>query len=120
MGSTVKATGINPRGDISGHYTDADNGTHSYLLRRGQFHSFDFPDAIATRAIGINARGEIVGYYDGADHVHGFLRSSKGDERSNVNQDAEHDDNLRQCPPTACSRFSDTAAGFHRNRAPFF
>src|SRR5262249_38322004 len=43
----------------------ADGVTHAFLLSGGQFTSFDFPGAGATRTtgFGINPRGEIVGLY---------------------------------------------------------
>ena len=69
--------GINPRGDIVGVYRIAgESVAHGYLLSRGEFTSFDFPDASFTSALGINARGDIVGNYS-IDGVvfHGYLLS---------------------------------------------
>ena len=43
------ARGINVRGDIVGDYDDVDGVTHGYVLQRGNFSSFDFPDSIHTR-----------------------------------------------------------------------
>jgi probable HAF family extracellular repeat protein len=59
----TSAIGINPRGDIAGGYTLADNVNHGFLLSGGEFTTFDFPGASATIVNGMNARGDIVGGY---------------------------------------------------------
>jgi hypothetical protein len=68
-------TGINPRGDIVGAYTDDDGVGHGFLLSGGEFTTIDPPGATDTRVIGINPQGDMVGQYTDADGVHGFLLS---------------------------------------------
>src|SRR5229473_855981 len=70
--SSTVPFGINPRGDIVGHYVSA-GVTHGFLLSGDEFTSIDFPGASLTIASGINARGDIVGQYDSAGVTHGFL-----------------------------------------------
>ncbi len=65
-GGIARATaisGINPRGDIVGVYTDAVGAQHGFLLSGGKFTPIDFPGAVATSANGISPSGEIVGNY---------------------------------------------------------
>jgi hypothetical protein len=66
------AGGINARVDIVGTYCNTNTMPacnpafegHGFVLRDGQFTSFDFPGADATtNAHGINLRGDIVGIY---------------------------------------------------------
>jgi hypothetical protein len=55
---------INARGHIVGRYFDADDVSHSFVLRDGEFETIDYPDSAETLAArGINAAGEIVGNY---------------------------------------------------------
>jgi probable HAF family extracellular repeat protein len=76
------AVGINSSGQISGNYGDANNVTHGFLLRNGQYATFDDPSAgtaagQGTGAFGLNASGQIVGFYLDANSVqHSFLLSS--------------------------------------------
>jgi probable HAF family extracellular repeat protein len=70
----TNVTGINPRGDIVGQYTDADGVEHGFLLSGGEFTMIDVPSAMSTSAIGINPEGDIVGAYTSPDgRSHGFL-----------------------------------------------
>ena len=62
--------GINSRGDIVGHSSDAAGAGQAFVLSRGAFRVISVPGAAATRARGINSRREIVGSYSGG---HGFL-----------------------------------------------
>jgi probable HAF family extracellular repeat protein len=59
----TSAIGINPRGDIVGGYTLADNVNHGFLLKAGKFTTFDYPGTSTTIVNGMNARGDIVGGY---------------------------------------------------------
>ncbi len=78
---STSASGINPRGDIVGAYTDHSNVTHGFLLREGQFTTIDYPGAVGTQARGINPQGDIVGTHFGPNwatpgsggDIHGFL-----------------------------------------------
>jgi hypothetical protein len=79
------AGGINPRGDIVSSYCgdspgcNPTNTGHGFLLRRGEFSSFDFPGSTATLAHGINPPGDIVGAYaDTSGSIHGYLRTGAG------------------------------------------
>jgi hypothetical protein len=78
-----RANGINPRGDIVGHYNDS-TGRHGYLFAKGSagptpidFSTAPFNSSGGTSARGINARGDIVGdYIDGSNVDHGYLLSN--------------------------------------------
>ena len=51
--------------------------THSFLLSKGTYSSFDFPSGTETTAIGINDSNEIVGYFvDANGAYHGFIYSN--------------------------------------------
>jgi uncharacterized membrane protein len=64
------ARGINAGGDVVGSYTDADDVSHGFLLRKGVFTTIDVPDATVTfGARAINARGDVVGTFLDADEV---------------------------------------------------
>jgi hypothetical protein len=74
--------GINPRGDIVGHYFAVLNNnliTRGFLLSKGKFTNIDvdLPGAVSgsTNAVGINPRGDMVGYYanDNGNIEDGFL-----------------------------------------------
>ena len=54
---------------------------HGYLLSEGQFSTIDLPGATFTRAAAINSRGDIVGSGIVAGVFHGFLLSSREQER---------------------------------------
>ena len=80
-GRTV-AFGINPQGDIVGHYFDVLNNTiivRGFLLSKVTLTNIDvdLPGAVpgSTNAVGINPRGDIVGYYasDNGNIENGFL-----------------------------------------------
>jgi uncharacterized membrane protein len=84
---STRAYGITPRGDVVvGDYcTDAGcirpgaGNWHGFLLRGGEFTSFDFPDAVFTQVWRIDPKGDILGRYkstDGAFHV--FLLKDGG------------------------------------------
>jgi hypothetical protein len=61
-GFTVSGA-LNNRGDIVGWYTlpAAPAVRHGFLLRDGEFTTFDPPGSIFTNVLGINDRGDIVG-----------------------------------------------------------
>ena len=72
---------INPRGQITGYYTDANGASHGFLRETdGTFATFDVPGADqGTFPFAISQRGDITGYYfDGAGVGHGFLRDRNG------------------------------------------
>lgn len=80
-----RANGINPRGDIVGHYNDSTGGgRRGYLFAKGSavptpinFSTAPFNTAGGTSARGINARGDIVGdYIDSSGVDHGYLLSN--------------------------------------------
>ena len=73
----TQAFGVNARGHIVGIYRDANDITHSFLLRNSVFKTIEVPGAAATLAArGINARGDIVGNFrDSAGNLHGYLLS---------------------------------------------
>ena len=60
--------GINEAGDMVGSYT-APTGTpaklveHGFVLRKGQFTSFDVPDSTFTGGFAINTEGDVTGHY---------------------------------------------------------
>jgi len=64
--------GINPQGDIVGHYV-ASGDTHGFLLHDGAFTTIDFLGATSTFARRINPQGDIVGFYAAGGITHGFL-----------------------------------------------
>ena len=78
-----RANGINPRGDIVGHYNDS-HGRHGYLFAKGSagptpinFSTAPFNTTGGTSARAINARGDIVGdYIDSSNLDHGYLLSN--------------------------------------------
>jgi uncharacterized membrane protein len=68
----------NPAGTIVGAWTDTSGNVHAFILSRGAFSSFDYPDAggFFTAASGINSSGVIVGgYVDASGVEHGFIRT---------------------------------------------
>jgi hypothetical protein len=75
--------GINPQGDIVGHYFAVLNNNivvRGFLLSKGTFTNIDVNLSGAapgsTIPNGINSQGDIVGsYFDGSGNVHGFLLS---------------------------------------------
>ncbi len=84
----TSASGINPRGDIVGSYTDGTGRAHGFLLRDGEFTTIDYSDAAGTvvrgtAARGIGPSGEIVGTYtvvgEPGVNVHGYLLTKQGE-----------------------------------------
>src|SRR5450759_3510217 len=79
----TSASGINPRGDIVGSYTDGTGHKHGFLLRDGEFTTIDFPGSAGTEARGISPGGEVVGDYwfagEPAVNVHGYLLTRQGE-----------------------------------------
>ncbi|HEV2194413.1 MAG TPA: hypothetical protein VGR55_02470 [Candidatus Acidoferrum sp.] len=74
--------GFNAGGDIASGYCSAEPcanpspSVHSFLLKDGQFTSFDPPGTLGSFALGMNSIDEIVGAYVGQDgHYHGYLRT---------------------------------------------
>ena len=81
LGATsTTAIGINPQGDIVGHYTDGSSCLHGFLLSAGKYTTLDFPEVpSSTQALGINPQGDIVGRYTDTTSLHeqhGFLLRS--------------------------------------------
>jgi hypothetical protein len=73
--TSTEASGINPRGQIVGHFLDASGADHGFsLLRLTTLITIDVPGATSTEASGINPEGQIVGdYTDAAGTLHGFV-----------------------------------------------
>jgi hypothetical protein len=72
------ATGGNIQNEVVGAYFDAAGLAHGYLLRRGNFTSFDYPvvGVKFTEPTGINALGVMVGFFeDSSNNFHGFIRT---------------------------------------------
>ncbi len=68
--------GINDAGDIAGHYKDAAQKQHGFLLKQGKFTSIDFPGAVTTINDAVNNAGDMAGFYRLDDGVnHGFFYS---------------------------------------------
>jgi len=73
------AYGINPRGDIAGHFgvPPPNPRMNVFLLRHGRFTTYGHPAAEAvskmTCAFGISPEGQIVGHYVDGLGMHGFL-----------------------------------------------
>ena len=67
--------GIDPQGDIVGHYQDG-SGIHGYLLNEAGFTAIEIPGGKGVQAYGINPAGEIVGFYTelATNRVRGFVR----------------------------------------------
>jgi uncharacterized membrane protein len=79
-GLGTAAFGLNRHGDIVGDYADSNKVAHGFLLRHGQFSSFDAPGAVLTPgsetlAAQINSSGDIVGGFRRPEFTdsHGFL-----------------------------------------------
>src|SRR5260370_1062769 len=70
--SFTEAFGINPEGNIVGHYSNA-RGLHGFLLSEGAFTTIDVPGASFTKAFGINPEGNIVGGYTKTTAPHDVL-----------------------------------------------
>lgn len=66
--------GINEAGDLVGAYA-APSVSHGFILRHGQFTSFDVPGATFTAGYGINTEGDVTGHYGTppAGKMRGFL-----------------------------------------------
>jgi probable HAF family extracellular repeat protein len=75
--SFTQALGINPSGQIVGHYSDSTGTLHGFLYDGGVFTPIDVPGAFFTEAHGINPRGQVVGVYDDSTGGHGFLATPK-------------------------------------------
>jgi hypothetical protein len=80
----TQPAGINPVGEISGTYYDANHVSHGFLRDLdGAITSFDDPDSSGgTIVTGLSPSGEITGYYNDWDEdpkpQHGFVRSQDG------------------------------------------
>jgi tRNA A58 N-methylase Trm61 len=77
---TISAS-INPKGEVTGTYIDANNASHGFLRTPdGAIARFNVPDAgkgsgQGTISNSINPNGEVTGYYVDANNAsHGFLR----------------------------------------------
>lgn len=71
---------INPAGDITGYYIDANFVAHGFVRApHGTFATFDAPDDVGgTFPSSINPAGAITGYYCDRIACHGFLRDREG------------------------------------------
>jgi uncharacterized membrane protein len=72
-GDGTSLYGINPRGDVVGFYTDANEVLHAFLLSRGQYSTIDVPGSLFSVAFAIAPDGEIVGSNADSSGFHGFL-----------------------------------------------
>jgi uncharacterized membrane protein len=85
-GALTVLTGISNRGRIVGKTPDVDGVGYDGLVgdRRGRFHRFDYPGAMATYANKIDERGRIVGAANrtapnvGSPGTVGYLRDGRG------------------------------------------
>jgi hypothetical protein len=74
---SVKATGINGKGDICGYGTIASGATVSWLLKGGGFTIFAHVGSADTEALGVNWQDQVVGrYVDLTGNTHGFILSN--------------------------------------------
>lgn len=74
---SVKATGINGKGDVCGYGTVASGATVSWLLKGGAFTIFAYAGSLDTEALGLNWQDQIVGrYVDVTGNTHGFILSN--------------------------------------------
>lgn len=72
------SNGPTPDGSfIAGLFTDLSTGhTHGFIIRNGNFESFDVPGSILTQAWDASPEEQVVGTYEDAQQkVHGFLMS---------------------------------------------
>ncbi len=77
---STQPTAMNPAGDITGSYTDADGNVHGFLRQSdGSFTVFETGShCFGTRPTSINPAGEIVGYCITPDVSRSFLRKKDG------------------------------------------
>lgn len=74
---SVKATGINGKGDICGYGTVASGATISFMLKGGSFTLFAYTGSLDTEALAINWQDQLVGkYVDVEGATHGFILSN--------------------------------------------
>ncbi|MGQ0539497.1 MAG: hypothetical protein ACT4R6_11150 [Gemmatimonadaceae bacterium] len=75
------ATGINPKGEIVGRYTDVAGVVHAFVLdAQGTYSTIDYPSATSTFAWGINPQSDIVGHYVDGVRSHGYRLRNGGFE----------------------------------------
>jgi hypothetical protein len=72
--------GATPGGHvIVGFWNDMATGArHGFIVRDGQFQSYDVPNSTLTAAWDINPSQQFVGTYVAAGHRHGFLQNPDG------------------------------------------
>jgi len=76
---STQPIGINDKGLISGGYLDAGGNSHCFLLRNGNYLTFDVPGALFQEAGRSNAPGQIAGdYVDGDGIDRPFVRNADG------------------------------------------
>jgi hypothetical protein len=80
LGAGTVALSINPAGEITGFYLDANYEWHGFLRARdGTFTTFDPPGSVQTAPASINPAGEIAGLYlDPNGIAHAFRRARDG------------------------------------------
>jgi hypothetical protein len=66
LGKSALTGGPNLEGTNIGSCIDTSHVTHGFVLKEGEFTSFDFPGVTFTDAPGINPGGVIVGLFDAA------------------------------------------------------
>jgi hypothetical protein len=66
--------GLNDHGWLCGHYLDAQNVQHAFVIIEGNLVSYDYPGGIGTSFNSLNNLGYISGRYTSADGVfHGLI-----------------------------------------------
>jgi probable HAF family extracellular repeat protein len=66
---STQPIGINEKGVITGSYFDGDGNSHGFLLRNGNYVSFDVPDALFVEFGRSNTPGHVVGDYVAQDGI---------------------------------------------------
>lgn len=70
---STAATGINPKGEIVGRYTDVAGVGHAFLRdAQGVYSTVDYPGAASSFAWGINPQSDVVGHYADGSRFHGY------------------------------------------------
>ena len=73
--TSVTATGINDKGEVSGFLTEANGNVAAFLQHDGPHYAIvEYPGSTNTMAFGVNNSGQMVGTYtDAQGKMHGFI-----------------------------------------------